>query len=275
MAAVTQALVLMWTSRLTDLVQDGTLDRGRVAEEGARAARHLLEMAIRAIDYCPPVEFEFVDFLDAMLASDREVAPDDEHDYRGRLKDAFARFGILAQEPQSRFVEEATRPRYQNFHLAALQSDPDEVSRFIWAHADFLDIDRRFYLHVEGVHPSTRIGPDGFVANETVADYVQEVIATPAELRGLAGPDFARGVPDDVPVKVFGGGTLIFDQFGGVKYHQTKPLTDWTRQQARLDYLVRRAAWDRSGRLGFSFRTSLGQRFAQLHQPGEGLEERW
>src|SRR6266511_3584959 len=93
-----QTMVFMWTRRIQPLVStDGTVDRARAAEEGASAARHLLQMAIRAIDYCPSVEFEFDDFLAALLTSDAEVSPDDEFDYRGALKDAFGSFGIEAK----------------------------------------------------------------------------------------------------------------------------------------------------------------------------------
>jgi CO/xanthine dehydrogenase FAD-binding subunit len=35
-----------------------------------------------AIDYLPPVEFEFPDFLAALLVSDAEIVPDDKHGYR-------------------------------------------------------------------------------------------------------------------------------------------------------------------------------------------------
>jgi hypothetical protein len=276
-ACVTQALVNMWQARMEDLVRHDTLSRGRAAEEGSRAARHLLEMLIRAIDYCPPVEFEFVDFLDAVLASDKEVAPDDELEYRRRLTEAFAPFGIEPQEVEGRHLSEKSRPSYRNYHFASLRSDPDEVARFIWDNVRLLRIDTRFYTHVEDVRPSVRIGPDGFVVSETVADYVQELIGSPPELRRLSRrSDFARNVPDDVQIKLFGGGSVIFDQWGGLKYHQTKPLGDWDRQQKRLDYLVRQGLFDRKGQLGFSFGAPLGQRFAQFHRPDDGrLSEEW
>jgi hypothetical protein len=38
---------------------------------------------------------------------------------------------------------------------------------------ELLQIDPRFYLHVEHVRPSVRVGPDGIVVAETVAEYIQ------------------------------------------------------------------------------------------------------
>lgn len=43
-------------------------------------------MAIRAIDYCPPTDITFSDYLSALLTIDREVVPDDgEYHYRAAL----------------------------------------------------------------------------------------------------------------------------------------------------------------------------------------------
>lgn len=279
-ACVMHTLVGMWIRRLQALVGGKTLDRVRAAEEGAAAASHLLQMVIRAIDYCPPVEFEFEDFLAAVLVSDAEIAPDDGHDYRGALRESFASFGILPAIGEPTILAAGQRPNYGNFSYAALRSDPDEAFRFIWDNAAFFGIDPKFYTHVEDVRPSVRVGPRGFVVAETVVDYVQELVATATELTALARRDdrhFAipAAVPGSTALKIYGGGTVIFDEFGGVKYHQSKPLTDWRRQQKRIEYLVRQGLWDTSGRLGFSFGAPLGQRFAQFHGPAETSGEEW
>jgi hypothetical protein len=280
-AAVMQTMLYMWTRRLEPLIsKDGTLDRGRAAEEGSRAARHLLEMVIRAIDYCPPVEFEFEDFFAAILVSDQEVAPRDEHDYRGALEEAFGRFGIKADIEPPQILGGPDRPTYRNFSYGSLRSDPDEAFRFLWDNAAFLRIDPGFYLKVENVRPSVRIGPRGFVVAETVLDYVQELIIGREDLEQLARMEYPAfeapaAIPPSTQLKIWGGGTVIFDEFGGVKYHQTKKLTAWGRQQRRLEYLVRRGLWDTRGRLGFSFGAPLGQRFAQFHGRVESVGEQW
>ena len=277
-AAIMQTLVLMWRSRLEALIQTDVLDRNRAAEEGSLAARHLLQMMIRAIDYCPPVEFEFRDFLDAVLVSDEQIAPDDRSGYRPALTEAFAQFGIVPESPEGVDLSESPeRPVYRDFNAAALRSAPDEVARFIWQNAGFLDIDPRFYLNVEDVWPSVRIGPNGFVLSETVVDYVQEVEGSARDLAALAGGELEipMGVTADTIIRLWGGGTIIFDQFGGVKYHQTKPLGEWKRQSRRLRYLVRNGMFDSSKKLGASLGTPLGQRFALYHQPDSTAGEGW
>ena len=280
-AAVLHTFLDMWTRRLEALKQAGTLDRARTAEEGATAARHLLEMAIRAIDYCPPVEFEFEDFLAAMLTADAEVSPDDPHGYRQALTDMFARFGIQpAFGPPIHAAEGRDRPSYRNYSYAALRSDPAEAFRFMWDNRGLIGLATRFYAHVDGVRPSVRIGPSGFVVAEWLVDYVQELIVTCAELETIARQDLPgfkapSHVPQDTKIKIYGGGTLVFDEFGGLKYHQEKRLDDWPRQQRRLEFLVRQGMWDTRGRLGFGTGIPLGQRFAIAHAPSANVDEEW
>jgi len=60
-------------------VSKGYLDRGRVVEDGADAAEQLLTMSIRALDYAPPTDLEFCDFLSAFLTADSEIVPDDSN----------------------------------------------------------------------------------------------------------------------------------------------------------------------------------------------------
>ncbi len=279
-SAVLDTLVGLWTERLVPLIRDGRLDRDRAAEEGAKSADHLLRMCLRGIDYLPPVDFEFEDFVAAVLLADTVLAPDDDHGYRSTLRGCFERMGV-GLPPADRLVDLAQAPDapvYHGLNFAAMRTDSDEVFRFIWENAEWLGVDRRYHLNVESVRPSTRTGPDGLVLTEAVADYVQTLEVTAAELVELAS-GWAAEAGDDAPVtlnplvapetqvQVLGGGTLVFDQFGRAKYHIRKPLADWRRQTERLDYLARTGEFDSGRRVGFSTGAPRGQRFAALHEP--------
>jgi hypothetical protein len=274
-AAVIQTLLRMWLARLQALVHGGGLDRKRAAEEGAKSADHLLKMAIRSIDYLPPVDFQFEDFLEAVVVSDMELAPDDAHEYRDALLEGFALFGI--SRPAGRLIDMSTlgtRPIYQRLHFGSLRSDPDEVFRFIWENAALLGLQTSYYTNVEDVRPAVRVGPDGFVVSESVADYVQILELTAGELSSL-GIDSPARVPAETPVQLFGGGALIFDEWGGLKFHYRKRLLDPERQSARLAYLFANGLLDTRGRLGFSLGTPLGQRFAEFHRSDSRASEDW
>ena len=96
-AAMMNAFLDIWLQRLAKIgpVAGGKRDRSIVVEEGARVAGHLLTMAIRAIDYCPPTDIWFSDYLSALLTVDREVVPDQgKYDYRGSAARNFNGYGI-------------------------------------------------------------------------------------------------------------------------------------------------------------------------------------
>jgi hypothetical protein len=241
-------------------------------------------MIIRAIDYLPPIEFELPDILSAIIVADREIVPDDEHGYIEALTIGFTDFGIEPQLESTAVPQGVPWPDYRSFSYAALRSDPDEAFRFVWENAQFLGIDPAYFIQVENVRPCVRVGPRGFTVAETVVDYIQELIATRQELEDIAhvsqvalGQPPTFTAPPEIPattkLKIWGGGTIVFDEFGGAKCHASKPLKDWGRQQRRLEYLVSRGLWDTRGRLGFSLGIPQGQQFALLHVPSTGGED--
>jgi hypothetical protein len=232
-------------------------------------------MILRAIDYMPPVELEFEDVIDCILTADEVVAPDDgKHEYRNALGKSFAAFGIIP--PQRGIIDLTTTegPQYERMNFAALRSDPDEIFRFVWENADVFGIPREYRLHVESVEPSIRIGPDGLIVAEVVAAYVQSLELTAAELEGR-GVTLPPGLAADTQLQIWGGGVLVFDQFGRAKFHQTKALDDWGRQERRLAYLVGQQLVDHDERYGFTFSIPKGQRFAALHMSNRRADEGW
>ncbi|MGZ8690468.1 MAG: hypothetical protein ACXWXI_08400, partial [Aeromicrobium sp.] len=66
-----------------------------LAKEARTLARQFLSIVIRAIDYCPPVDVTFGDYLRAMITADVDLVPDDPYGYRDALIDAFACRGIV------------------------------------------------------------------------------------------------------------------------------------------------------------------------------------
>jgi hypothetical protein len=293
-AAFMQTLVTMWAGRLEPLRTDrGGLDAGRVAEEGVKSARHLLTMLLRALDYLPPVDLEFSDVIDAVLTADRRLAPDDDHGYRRALQESAGAFGI--RPPRHRILDEdgvaaprgraaAGEPaldayppdqdavaglglRYEHLNLMALRTSPEEVYQFIWNNAAAIEIDVRLATRVERVLSSTRAGPDGLVVTEVLADYTQTLRTTAAALPpGIVAP---AGMPADDVVELWGGGVLVFDQFGRFRLHQRQPILDADRQTRRLQYLFDHDLRGRDGSWGASDGVGEKRRFALLHQGPE------
>ena len=77
----------------------------RLAAEAAEIAAHLLHVCIRALDYCPPVDLSFGDYLRALITADLDIAPEDESGYRLALMEAFRARGIFPHRVNTFSVE--------------------------------------------------------------------------------------------------------------------------------------------------------------------------
>ena len=66
----------------------------RVAMEARVAAAMVQGMAVRAIDYLPPVDITFGDFLEAVLTADTDLFPEDRDGFRRSLVESCRRRGI-------------------------------------------------------------------------------------------------------------------------------------------------------------------------------------
>jgi len=109
-AAVFDAFLSIYRSRTRDLIRlasngTGELARGelhpdlinRLANDASKAASHVLNMCIRALDYCPPVDLTFGEYLRALITADMDLMPEDRHNYRIAFIEAFRRRGIFPQ----------------------------------------------------------------------------------------------------------------------------------------------------------------------------------
>ena len=98
---------------------------------------------------------------------------------------------------------------------------------------------------------------------------------TAAELETISELPMPDGLDPETPVQLFGGGTLVFDQFGRLKLHVYKKVDDWRRQLRRIEYLDLSGRRDRAKRLGYSDGSARGQAFAELHDTNLSSGEAW
>lgn len=117
-AAVFDAFLAVYKRRIADLLRiatsgSGVLGRGeihpdlvnRLANEAADTAQHVLTMCIRALDYCPPVDLDFGDYLRALVTADSDLWPDDDRGYRIAMIEAFRRRGIYPRDVRTLSVD--------------------------------------------------------------------------------------------------------------------------------------------------------------------------
>jgi len=82
----------------TGVLPDGAIHPdlvARLTDETCRAARHVVRMCIRALDYCPPVDITFGDYLRAIITADLDAVEDDRFGYRVAFMEAFRKWNIL------------------------------------------------------------------------------------------------------------------------------------------------------------------------------------
>jgi hypothetical protein len=89
--------------------------------------------------------------------------------------------------------------------------DKEEVFRFIWENRKPLGINEDSYIEVQSVRPSRRVGPDGFLLHETVAEYIQILTLQANELKAALGIAPPSNVAPLHRLRIFVGGALIFN----------------------------------------------------------------
>ncbi|HEU0298268.1 MAG TPA: hypothetical protein VFR37_02415, partial [Longimicrobium sp.] len=77
----------------------------RLADEAGKAAQHVLNMCVRALDYCPPVDLTFGEYLRALVTADVDLVPEDGRDYRVAFVEAFRRRGLYPRDLRTLSVE--------------------------------------------------------------------------------------------------------------------------------------------------------------------------
>ncbi|MDP1027769.1 S8 family serine peptidase [Sphingomonas sp. KR1UV-12] len=122
-AAVYRAFLAIFDRRTSDLIRLATSGTGilpegalhpdlvdRLTDEATRAARHVLTMCIRALDYTPPVDITFGEYLRAIITADMEEFPTDDLGYRVAFLEAFRALQLL---PRSLRTVSADTLRWQ------------------------------------------------------------------------------------------------------------------------------------------------------------------
>jgi hypothetical protein len=126
-AAVFDSFLLIYKSRVADLIRIATNGTGilpegnlhpdlinRLCIEAAKTASNILNICIRAIDYCPPVDLTFGEYLRAIITADCDLMPDDPNNYRLAFIESFKRRGIYPVGIKTLSVESLRYPILDN-----------------------------------------------------------------------------------------------------------------------------------------------------------------
>lgn len=265
-AIVLHAFFDVWVNRMSPIVKTspGGVARSVVVEEGVKAATHLLRILIRALDYMPPVDLTFGDYLSAVLTADMQLNPNDgRFGYRQMLRASFEAFGVVPAS-NARTDGAWKPPRASEFslvgtHFERMQRDPVEVFRFVWENKRALGIHPDAFTRVTSVRPVVRVSNDYTILRETVVEYIQQLTVYASELSAL-GIKKPTDMPTAKLIHLFGGGTMVFNEYGLLKFHIGTGVTS-DKQTDRLQSL-----WDRGH---FAQPQSVTARIAAMHRDRE------
>lgn len=259
-AAIFDAFFTVYINRVSDLLRIARLGANgsttqielhpdlanRLAGEATKTAEHFLNICIRALDYCPPVDIHFGDFLRAMITADHDLVREDPHCYRQALIDAFRLRGIRPTNVTS-YAEESLLwcpPEVLGGKLSrceGLDFNPFKTStsaqatynavklnEFAVKNAEALGLTPNIPVQPFSFHPVHRVGPNGQLKMEIVVELMQQkkVLIDPANKKS--------------PKMTFRGGVaLVIDQEPGregeIRYSIQKKLGMDEVNNERLD----------------------------------------
>jgi hypothetical protein len=253
-AAVFDAFFTIYLRRTRDLMRIAHTSGGstpgnlhpdlanRLASEAAKTATHFSNICIRALDYCPPIDITFGDFLRAMVTADYDLVPTDRYGYREALIEAFRLRGIYPEGVIS-FSEESLRwcppevikrikpPRCEGLAFSIPRPTMPEqrennariLNRFARANAKALGLNQKEKVQTLSFHAIHRTAPDGRLKVEMIAELMQHM-DVPLD-------------PDDKDSATFtfrGGSTILLTDEGEVRYAIQKNLGKDDKGNRRL-----------------------------------------
>jgi hypothetical protein len=256
-----------------------------LADQASELASQFLSICIRAIDYCPPFDLRFGEYLRAVITADFDLVQDDPFGYREAIIDAFARRRIYADDvpdlaedsllwrPPDIEMEPIEALHFKNLRFAGdpgraadeteLRRQAEALGAYVmrprYAQAFGCALPGDAQLKGDHVDPAVvgsirslrRVGPDRQVTFDTVAEITQR-----RWCRQSSG----------ILSEVFGGSTVILGPDGRVRYVIRKSVKDQRRIQAQADYLDSKSdskGWTKRGRRLHLPRSSRCQLFGQ------------
>jgi len=174
-----------------------------LAERASLTADMFFQICARALDYCPPVDVTFGDFLRAVITADIDLYPVDEHNVRDAIMQAFRRRGILPADAGF-FSQEALKWPDPPPGLPPVKGlvfgDPNGLSKeekdingqvlgeYAKNNARLLGLEPGAPINARSFHPMFRVGEDGALH----VDMIVEMIQTKEQLIDSAAPDLGK-----------------------------------------------------------------------------------
>jgi hypothetical protein len=250
-AAVFEALTRIFNRKTRDIRRLAAMPQALraevvhlLAEEAQKVASEFLNIIIRAVDYCPPIDITYGEFLRAMMTADMVTVPEDRSGYREALVVAFRRYGVrvsgvadLSEESLVWRGPERPLPPVPGLAFSDLRhtfepgwfTSPEERERRARALGEYITNGRHRFFGV--TEPGTRDGEEieppviqsvrslRRLTPERELDFHIVAEVTQRRRKGKRGRWF------------HGGSTVVIDEAGGVSYVIGKGIMNREREK--------------------------------------------
>jgi hypothetical protein len=159
-----------------------------LASCASETATNFFGLCARALDYCPPVDLTFGDFLRALMTVSKDLDPIDSDGVRDALMEAFRLRGIFAESASFYSEDALCWPRMSDdlppipglvfgnpTGLTSAEKDHngDVLRAWAYAHRGKLGLDPDLPLTVPSFHPVFRTLENGRLRMEMVVEIIQ------------------------------------------------------------------------------------------------------
>ena len=165
-----------------------------LCEEATRTAMQFFRSCVRALDYLPPVDVTFGDFLRAVMTSETDFDPVDSEGIRDAWMEAFRRRAILPDDAPFFSEQALCWPAADRIPVKGLlfggplglsYEEREQTARALRAFIDDDDHKRRLHLdpradyRIPSFHPLYRMDKNGSIRWDLAVEVVQTAAAGP------------------------------------------------------------------------------------------------
>jgi hypothetical protein len=218
---------MVLTGTLFEILTKMTLKQKKLGNSARKAlwnaTIHFTRLALRALDYTPVCDIQFIDYARAVLRADQFAFPIDSLGYRDIIRDVFHSRGFCAKcknkKGRNCDVDPLEEPYNVDFHrydIDRVSSSRTSAYHFLNMNRDLLEIPANQDIAVVDLYESNKeVSAGGKLPREVVLEYIWR--------EDLVLKDKKYGRFDGAFVQLLCGGTLVFDERGNILYFVHKP----------------------------------------------------
>lgn len=193
-----------------------------------RAAQVTGRMMLRGLDYCPPVDVDYLDYARAVVKADTVAYPRDPAGYCEAAKDVFLKRGIGKDYDDLKKSETLQNSEFRGLNVQRIGASITDAYDFADSNRGVLRVPPKANIEVVQVYRTRKLSAGGYRPPQEVV--VEFVWAEDIELRGdrfgeLRGTRFP----------LWCGGTIVMNQDGNVLHYVLKRKTT-ERRRRLIDY---------------------------------------